>query len=319
MLHQMEKMAKDSAKMHSWNWDDLRFVLAVAEHRTLAGAGRAMRVNHTTVLRRINAFEQSYGLRLFDRLPHGYALTDSGDELLKAANEMSTIVDNLERKLTGRDLRLEGILRITTCDTLMGSVLPGILRAFSALHPGITLEVTTGSFVTDLAQRDAHIAIRTGDDIPDRLIGRRISDVGFGIYAAMDLVEQNENVEPRAFDRWLVPDVTLGGMGISRWLNKNVPAGAVALRADSLIALRQAAQAGLGFALLPHYLGDLSPNLRRVRYSAPEFETTGLWVLTHEDLRRTARVNTFTAFASKELQRLRPIFLGAERVEEPAE
>jgi len=98
--------------MHRWDWDDLRFVLAVAEHRSLAGAARALRLSHTTVLRRVNAFEQRNGLRLFERLSSGYAMTESGEELLKSAREMQAIVNKLERKLTGRDLRLEGVLRI---------------------------------------------------------------------------------------------------------------------------------------------------------------------------------------------------------------
>lgn len=296
--------------MHRWNWDDLRFALAVAEHKTLAGAARALQVNHTTVLRRINAFEQSYGLRLFERLVTGYAMTEAGEELIKSAQEMRGIVNKLERRLTGKDLRLEGVLRVTTCDTLMGSVLPRILGGFNKLHPGITLEVTTGSFVTDLAQRDAHVAVRTGDNVPESLIGRRATDVCFAIYAAPALVETSKMGGPIPFNQWLVPDVTLGGMSISRWLRMNVPTEAIALRADSLVSLQRAAQAGLGFAILPCYLGDLAPGLEKIEYPDISALKTGIWVLTHEDLRRTARVNAFTAFASKELQRLGSFFQG---------
>lgn len=299
--------------MHRWDWNDLRFVLAVAEHKSLAGAARALRVNHTTVLRRINAFEQSYGLRLFERLPTGYVMTEPGEELLKSAREMQVIVNKLEGKLIGKDLRLAGALRITTCDTLMGSVLPKILSGFSNLHPAITLELTTGSFVTDLAQRDAHVAVRTGDDVPETLIGRRAADVCFAIYAAPALLERNTMIDPSQFDRWLVPDVTLGGMAISRWLRKNVPTEAIALRADSLVSLLRAAQAGLGFATLPCYLGDSAPDLEKIAYRDISSLKTGLWVLTHEDLRRTARVNAFTAYASRELQRLGSFFQGKSR------
>ncbi len=296
--------------MHRWNWDDLKYALAVAEHKSLAGAARALQVNHTTVLRRINAFEESYGLRLFERLVTGYAMTEPGEELIRSAQEMQGIVHKLERKLTGNDLRLEGVLRVTTCDTLMGSVLPNILTGFNKLHPGITLEVTTGSFVTDLAQRDAHVAVRTGDDVPESLIGRRATDVCFAIYAAPALVEKSTMDGRPEFINWLVPDITLAGMAISRWLRTNVPTESIALRADSLVSLQRAALAGLGFAILPCYLGDSTPGLEKIEHPEISALKTGVWVLSHEDLRRTARVNAFTAFASKELQRLGIFFQG---------
>lgn len=99
--------------MHSWNWDDLKYVLAVAEHRSLAAAARSLGVNHTTVLRRIGSFEAANGFRLFERLASGYVLTETGDELLRSARQMQGIVAELEGKLRGQDLRLEGTLRVT--------------------------------------------------------------------------------------------------------------------------------------------------------------------------------------------------------------
>src|SRR3712207_7391952 len=108
------------------DWEDLRYVLAVADASSLASAARGLGVNHTTVLRRVNAFEERLGLRLFDRLPTGYALTAGGEELLAAARRMAETVTELERKLSGQDLRLEGTLRVTTTDTLMASLLPPV-------------------------------------------------------------------------------------------------------------------------------------------------------------------------------------------------
>lgn len=104
-------------------WEDLQYILAVADNGSLANAARALKVNHTTVLRRINAFEEAHGLRLFERLPTGYTLTAGGEELLAAARAMRDVVTTLERKLAGQDLRIEGSLRLTTTDTLVASVL----------------------------------------------------------------------------------------------------------------------------------------------------------------------------------------------------
>lgn len=288
--------------MHRWNWDDLRLVLAVAEHKSLAGAARALHVNHTTVLRRINAFEKEHALRLFDRLSSGYAMTEAGEELLATARAMKGVVSELERKLVGKDLRLEGMLRITTCDTLMASLLPPILGRFGECHPDISLEVTTGSFVSNLSERHADIAIRTGDDPTDTLIGRRVADVGFAVYAARGIWNHHDAGDITKFPRWLAPDQTLSGMDIHRWMQASIPASAMILKADSLVTLRQAALGGMGLVPLPCYLGDSTPGLERIESDKLPAFKTGLWVLTHRDLRHTARVRAFTSFAAEQLR-----------------
>ncbi len=298
--------------MHSRliDWEDLRYVLAVADASSLASAARALGVNHTTVLRRVNAFEERLGLRLFDRLPTGYALTAGGEELLGAARAMAETVTALERRLGGRDLRLEGSLRVATTDTLMVSVLPALLAAFRREHPGITVEVAASNLFANLTKRDADVAIRPAADPPEALVGRRVSGVAFAVYGAPAyLAERAPVADGRTPDlaahRWVAPDDSLAGSTVARWMRAEVPGAEVALRCDSLVTLRAAAEAGLGLAALPCYLGDASPEaLRRVGGPVPEM-TTSLWVLTHEDLRRTGRVSAFTEFMAGALGRER--------------
>src|SRR3954471_22355962 len=103
--------------MPGFEWDDLRYVLAVANAGSLAGAARSLGVHHTTVLRRVAAFEKRLGLRLFERLPTGYVLTAGGEELIAAARHIDDTVTTLGRKLAGQDLRLSGTIRVTTTDT----------------------------------------------------------------------------------------------------------------------------------------------------------------------------------------------------------
>lgn len=297
-------LQNQTANMHKWNWDDLRLILAVAEHKSFASAARVLHINHTTVLRRINSFEHQHAIRIFDRIPSGYKMTGAGEELLESARAMQSAANELERKLIGSDLKLEGTIRVTTCDTLMASLLPKILDQFIKKHPQIYLEITTGSFVSDLAQRYADVAIRTGENPTETLIGRRISDVQFSIYAAVGFADQYSIHDPTQFDRWLAPDETLEGLGMSKWLRNTIPPSSIRLRADSLVTLRQAAQGGLGLTLLPCYLGDNTPGLEKIY--CPELNNikTGLWILNHKDLRNTARVSAFTSYASQELKKL---------------
>lgn len=305
------------ADMHSTrasrlDWDDLRYVLAVAEASSLAAAARALGVNHTTVLRRVSAFEQRLDLRLFDRLPSGYALTAGGEELIAAARRMAETVTGLERHLLGQDLRLEGGLRVTTTDTLMASLLPPLLAAFRERHPGITVEVATTNLFANLTRRDADVAIRPSADPPETLVGRRVSGVAFAIYGAPGLGDARAGhltLDALRTGRWIGLDDSLAESSVARWMRRSLTEAEIALRCDSLLAVRSAAEAGLGLAALPCYLGDSSPAL--VRFGAPLLEmATALWVLTHEDLRRTARVSAFTEFAAETLGAQRALLEG---------
>ncbi|MGO3984298.1 LysR family transcriptional regulator [Pseudomonas sp. SAS7] len=288
--------------MHNWNWDDLRLILAVAEHASFAAAARHLNVNHTTVLRRVNTFEQAHGLRIFNRVATGYTLTDAGEELLRTAEIMRGAVSDLSLRLEGKDLKLEGVLRITTCDTIMGSILPQILEKFSKQHEKIVVELSTGSFVTDLAQRQADVAIRTGDNPTESLIGRHLADVRFALYASNDIANLIEGTNPLTFNKWISPDLTFSQMAVTKWIQSTIPASSIIFRADSLISLSQAAIAGMGIVPLPRYLGDNTSALTRLESNALDQFTTGLWILTHRDLRYTARVREFISFVSDELR-----------------
>lgn len=290
--------------MHNWDWDDLRLILAVAEHESFAAAARHLNVNHTTVLRRVNTFEHVHGLRIFNRLATGYTLTDAGAELLRTAEIMRGAVSDLSLRLEGRDLKLEGTLRITTCDTIMGSILPEILEKFSTLHAKIVVELSTGNFVTDLAQRQADVAIRTGDNPMESLIGRHLADVRFALYAGDEIARLIDGNNPLTFNKWISPDLTFSQMAVTKWVQSTIPASSIIFKANSLISLRQAAIAGMGIVPIPRYLGDNTPGLTRLRSDALDQFTTGLWILTHRDLRHTARVREFISFVSDELRRL---------------
>jgi len=292
-------------------WDDLQFVLAVAEHGSLAAAARALRVNHTTVLRRVNAFEAAHGVRLFERLPTGYALTAGGEEMLAAARAMAEVVMALERRLAGQDLRIEGSLRVTTTDTLMASVLPEVLAGFREAHPGVAVEVSTSNLMANLTKRDADVAVRPAREVPETLVGRRVAKVAFAVYASPAYLAAHPGTAELAAHRWLAPDDTLATSSIARWMRAELPAAEVALRADSLLSLRQAALAGIGVAALPCYLGDTTPGLRRLEPEPVEAMAVSLWVLTHEDLRRTARVGAFTDHVTRALGQRRALIEGA--------
>ncbi|MDH3715592.1 MAG: LysR family transcriptional regulator [Gammaproteobacteria bacterium] len=290
------------------NWDDLRFALSVAEAGSIAGAARDLGVNRTTVLRRINAFEKSINVRLFERIDSEYTLTPEAEQLLQAARAISGTIDELERKIVGRELKLEGLVRVTTTDSMLLSVVAAPLASFNKLHPHISLELVITNSVLNLMRRDADVAIRPSLSPPELLIGRCVGDLVFGIYGASAYLDRYQSGDIAAH-RWLAVDDSMSGSPPGRWVTANVPVQAVAMRADSFVALQVAAEQGLGLAILPCCLADASADLHRLACGKEDI-VTGLWVLTHEDLRGSARVRAFTDHMTRALAAQREILEG---------
>lgn len=300
-------MSKREPRRKPIDWDDLRFVLAVADAGSLNRAASTLRVNRTTVLRRLNAFERKHGVRLFERLQNGYTLTEAGGEVLLAARDFENTMESIERKLAGKDLRAEGLVRVTTTDTLLASVLRSPLVAFRRQYPGITLDVTTSNVFADLSKRDVDVAIRPAIDPPEFLIGRRVGAVAFAVYTAMPgEQEQRPDLDDA---RWVAPNDTLAGTSIARWMSNALPSVRPEIRTDSLVSLRELCAAGAGLAALPCYLGDSDPRLVRVGSPIAEM-STALWVLTHPDITRATRVRSFVEYIIAALAQQRALLEG---------
>lgn len=286
-----QKMRYSAAIMQRINWDNLRYVLIVAKKGSIAAAARELGVNRTTVLRRIDAFQDNLGCRIFERSSSGYVLTLEAEKIIDAAQEVESTLFNIQRQIEGRELRLEGELRVTTTDTLMLSKLGPHLASFHLKHPHISVTVGMTNNIMDLTRRDADIAIRPtkGPDAP--LVGRRVANVNFQAYASREYLQAFPGLDWRKH-HWVGFDPSLQSTLPGRWLESRIPHSKICLRSDSFVGLKVAAEQSMGLALLPHYLGESSHLLEVV--SAPTEElTTGLWLLTHPDLIRSARVNAF--------------------------
>lgn len=284
--------------MHRMNWDDLRFFLAVADHGSVASAARQLGVNHSTVLRRVHAFERKKKIRLFERLPAGYVLTAAGEQLVTVVREIADTVSALERRIDGQDLKLEGVIRVTTTDTLLTSVLPPHLASFSQQHPRIEITLALTNSRLNLTKRDADIAIRPAKELPSPLIGERIADVNSAIYGTKAYLDTHTADLISPDHVWLGCDEMLASSPVAAWMGRHIPDEQVAFRADSFVALCEAAKAGLGLVGLPCCLGDAQPELVRLDAQIDN-QGLGLWVLTHEDLSRAARIRAFCEHMAK--------------------
>jgi DNA-binding transcriptional LysR family regulator len=276
-------------------WDDLRYVLAIARAGNLRAAARALGVDHSTMFRRLNALERALGAKLFERLPDGYAATESGRRLVEAAERIETETLALDRELSGRDTRLSGQLRVTASETLAFRALTDEIARFRQRHPGIEVALAVDNRVYDLSRREADVALRATRPREGDLFGRRLADIRWGFYASPAYLAQHKPVKRRAdLDRHAFIGWIEGAAATkaNSWLGREVPSSAIGFRTSGIFNQYVAAKAGLGIALLPRYLGDPDEALTRLPV-APEGLTTELWLITHRSLKDTARVRAF--------------------------
>lgn len=288
--------------------DDLRLIFAIGEAATLGGAARRLGVDHSTAFRRLGGLEKRLGVRLFERARDGYSPTPAGEAAIAAAGALLHGLGQLEQRLAGEDLRPSGVVRITTTDTLLDFLAPA-LATFRTKHPEITLEVVAANAFFTLTKRDADVAIRPSLTAPENLVGRRIAEISTAPYATPKYLAKHPNRLALREHDWVAPDESLGHLGSAKWMQNQILPERVILRADSLLALRAAAGAGLGVAPLPCFLGDVDPLLARVGPTIPEM-TSALWLLTHPDLRRVARIRAFLDFMAPWLAEKRDLLEG---------
>lgn len=292
------------------NWDDLRIVLAVARAGRLDGAAAALGVDPSTVFRRLKACEARMEAPLFDRRGGSYRPTAEGEAALEQARAMEEAALALQRRMAGGDLRLSGTLRLTMADTLAIGAMPGHLRAFRDRYPDIVLETVVSNAFLSLSRREADVAIRPATGPEGAMVGRRVATIAFALYGAPAyLTKRGRPADTEALDGHLMvtPDDSLAHIGPARWLARQAAAARTVYRSQSLVDMASAARAGIGLALLPCFLADPDPALERLFFADGEAEA-GLWLLTHEELRRTVRVRAFLDFLGPRLAARRAQF-----------
>ncbi|TWB75628.1 LysR family transcriptional regulator [Nitrospirillum amazonense] len=275
------------------DWNSFRLILAISRTGSLKGAAKTLGHDHSTIFRWLNALEATFQVQLFERNAGTYRPTDAGERMLLAAERMEEEALALDRDITGRDARLSGNLRITCSESLAYRLLNDLLVEFRARHDGISIELLVDNRQLDLLRREADIAIRATRPAEGDLFGRRLADTAWALYASPAyLAGKPAPVAPGFAGHSFIGWDTAATAAAATWLTDMVPGAAIVYRSSSLINQMMAVKAGIGLALLPCYLGD--PEADLVRVAGPEGALTReLWLITHRDLRNTARVRAF--------------------------
>jgi len=267
------------------DWDDLRTFLAVARHGTLSAAARALGVTQPTMGRRLAAMEARTGARLLQRLPGRYALTSLGEAVLGNAERIEAEALAAERVITGRDVSLAGVVRLTTVDTLAAEIVTPALAALQVRHPGIVVELVPDTRSLSLSKREADIALRMSRFEGHEVAARRVGKISIGLYASHDWNERAAPGDARLVtvleDQSHLPE--------AKWLRQAFPDAPITFRSNSREVQIRAAKSGAGIAALPRHRADAEPGLVRLRTDLPDLHRD-IWLGVHVDMRHMPRI-----------------------------
>ena len=296
------------------NWDDLKIFLAVVRAGSARGAADKLSIHHSTVTRRIEAFESSQKTRLFDRLPTGYSLTLAGEELLQATSRIENEINSIERHILGQDIQLQGNIRVTMPDALAVSLLMPDLVRFMDSYPEVNLEILISYSMLNLSQREADVAIRITENPPEHLVGRKVSRYHCAPYASHDYLARHNFPEDFSHACWIGWDSPTSHPD---WVKTSeFPTLPLRGRINNVMAHIAAAKAGLGIARLPCCLADQEPELRRV-VPGESRPCHDIWILTHKDLVSTVRIQTFMDFMAAAFRQKQDLLEGRKEIEHP--
>ncbi|MCC0068488.1 MAG: LysR family transcriptional regulator [Rhodobacteraceae bacterium] len=295
-----ENVIAEGQRMTRENWDDLRFVLAVAEEGSVSAAARRLGVNHATVLRRIAAYEVSAGMAVFDRTARGYAVPEPMTRIIDAAREVDRAVQAVGRALRGSQAPLSGEVRVTSTDSLCQCVLAPVIARLRVLLPHLKLELICSNAHVDLARTHADITIRPALALPEDLVGEAAAVLGFGLFRRRGAANAD----------WLGLSGQAGSSRVGRWIEENVEPARIVARSDSFLVVRELAAEGLGLAAMPDFLGAEHPQLERVTGVLPEL-AVDIWVASHSDLADIPRISAarslLTRAVAEQATRLRGV------------
>jgi DNA-binding transcriptional LysR family regulator len=295
-----------------FDWNDLKYFLAVARHGSTIAAGKALGTSQSTVHRRLEELERKLGQALVTRQTSGYRLTEYGTRLLPLAERIEAAVGDFSRRAADAEQEMKGVIRVTCPEPIISRMTQaGLIERFHERHPHLRVEFITSDRYLDLSKGEVDVAFRSGDT-DDELIGRKIADSIWAVYASKAYVERHgrpERVEDLSHHLLAGFDETLANHRAAKWLKEVAPEAKMPVRSNSVLGLVAAIKSGAGLGPLPTALGDAEPELVRVLGPIPELARS--WrLLTHPDIRRVPRIAAFFDYIVESRDALKSILTG---------
>ena len=289
--------------MKVFEWDDLRFFLAIYRGSSVRAASKLLGVSHSTVSRRLQAMESQIGLKLFARCNDGFMLTAKGEALVERAERVESEILSMERELFGQDSALSGAIRISMPPLIAQYLIMPLVSEFTTLYSDIEIEIDATYLVSNLTRRNADIAIRFGAEPEEHLIGYKLPDFANAIYATQEYINKYEVSSDSPTGHWISWQKENNRDTLARW-QANSAYSAIQSKhyvSDPSSQL-QAVKAGLGIAYLFCFMAEKETSLSRLP-NQTGFEYIPTWILTHPDSKSTERVRVFVRFLRDAIQK----------------
>ena len=291
----------------AFQWDDIRIFLAIVRKGSLPEAAKDLKIAHSTVFRRFNAFEEQIGVRLFDRSSTGFVLTPAGESILELAKDMEDRSEQIARSIAGQDYKLTGNIRVTTTHGLSLNLMEPVFKAFTDQHPDVRLDIQWGEQVRKLTKYEADVIILPSKKPPENAFGRKVGRIVFGFFASQSYIRENgkpKSLENLSDQKVIGLSDEFAGQPFYDTFMKSVQAAKVTMICDSFLTVRGAIASGAGIGLLPFFYGIDYKTLQALGDPIPD-TYNDVWILTHRDLKNTVRIRTFMDFAYEEMQKLK--------------
>lgn len=294
---------------HLDRWDDIRFVLAVARAGSFLNAGQSLATSQSTVSRRVQFLEKRLGTKIFDRHAHGMRLTSAGSELVARARAMEDAAHGIELHLSGADMRMTGIVRLSAPDGLLTHWLVPALTEFRTAFPGIRIDLMSGSRAPSLGTGEADIAICMNYPVGHRIVTMRAANIRFTLFAAPTYINRfgvPTTLEELA-DHWIVDHTgQLALEQLEDWRHLVARHQRVACHADSSSGFLAALRSGFGIGLCPDFYRIVEPDL--VPIPLDTGCVAGVWLLSHEETNRSARIRAVLSFLKRRFEEQRGVW-----------
>jgi molybdate transport repressor ModE-like protein len=294
-------------KTRDFDWEDIRYFLALTRHGSLSAAARDLRVTHATVSRRITSLEELLGRPLFERRADGYVLTSQGQDLLGEANVMEKVAQSVLRRVETSN-ELNGQVRLTANRALAERFLIDRLGELHDRYPNLNIELIGDARVVSLARREADIALRLGTPKDSDLIARKVATIAFGLYASpayRDKLTHGEEPDFIGYDR----DSEF--IFEASWLKRQFPAARFTFRTNSQMSQAAAARAGYGVALLPKFVASDDSGLVPVKLEK-QLPDREVWLLISRAPSKIPLIRAVADFLIEIFRRERQVLIGNE-------
>jgi DNA-binding transcriptional LysR family regulator len=277
-----------------FDWENIRYLLAVARTGTLSGAARSLKVDHATVSRRLSALEGEIKTRLIERQPKACKLTPIGQRVLELAQDMEEGAYAIERFLDASRSPLSGKVTLSAPPMLVANFLVKHLTVFRHANPGVQLSVSGETRQVSLSRREADVVLRLSRPEEPTSVVRKLGRVSFGLYASKDYPHLHN---PSAWE-FIAYDAGFVGVPQQKWLMNIAGKRPIACEISDINGHLVAARAGAGVAGLPDFLAGSDAKLQRLAYAGPAF-SRDIWMAVHQDLRRSPQIRAVMDFLLK--------------------